>query len=281
VQAWVDVSVEGMGLRVLDPARVSVAERVARAALCGLAVMAKAPRVGRVKTRLTPSLTAEQAAELNVCFLRDTTENLAAVAGGAGLISYTPVGDEELFVGVVPEGFGLVAQREGDFGQRLLGAAEDVLAYGFGSVCLIDSDSPTVPRTAYAMAVRALAREGEGVVLGPTQDGGYYLIGMRQARAELFAGIAWSTGTVYAETRERARAAGLQVVELPLWYDVDDAATLEILRAELLGGTRPGFATMEGYDARRTREFLMGMGEWGSEMIASDSAMPEWVSEGS
>jgi glycosyltransferase A (GT-A) superfamily protein (DUF2064 family) len=175
------------------------------------------------------------------------------------LISYTPIGDEGLFEGVVPEGFALVAQREGDFGQRLLGAAEEILGCGFGSVCLIDSDSPTAPRAAYEQAVRELAREGERVVLGPAQDGGYYLIGMKRARAEVFAGIAWSTGSVYAETCERARAAGIEVVELPLWYDVDDAATLEILRAELLAGMRPGFAVMDGYDARWTRELLMGM----------------------
>jgi hypothetical protein len=253
-----------MGLRVLDVGRVTAAERAALAGVCGLAVMAKAPRAGRVKTRLSPTLTAEQAAGLNVCFLRDTLENLAGVAstGGlkaAGLVSYTPVGDEGLFEGVAPEGFALVAQREGDFGQRLLGAAEEILACGFGSVCLIDSDSPTVPRAAYAMAVRELAREGERVVLGPAADGGYYLIGMKRARAEVFAGIAWSTGTVYAETCARAWAAGIEVVELPLWYDVDDGATLEILKAELLAGMRPGFAVMEGYDARWTREFLMEM----------------------
>jgi rSAM/selenodomain-associated transferase 1 len=254
-----------MGLRVLNVGRVTAAERAARAEMCGLAVMAKAPRAGRVKTRLSPSLTAEQAAGLNVCFLQDTLENLVGLGGAegqraAGLVCYTPTGDEELFAGVAPEGFALVAQREGDFGQRLLGAAEDILACGFGSVCLIDSDSPTVPPAAYERAVRELEREGERIVLGPAQDGGYYLIGMKRARAEVFAGIAWSTATVFAETCERARAAELEVVELPLWYDVDDGATLEILKAELLAGIRPGFAVMDGYGARWTREFLMGMG---------------------
>jgi rSAM/selenodomain-associated transferase 1 len=259
-----------MGLRVLDVGRVTAAERTARAAVCGLTVMAKAPRAGRVKTRLSPPLTAEQAAGLHECFLRDTLESLAGVVGSegvraTGLVSYTPVGDEAVFEGLAPDGFALVAQREGKFGQRLLGAAEDVLACGFGSVCLIDSDSPTVPRVAYERAVRELAREGERVVLGPAQDGGYYLIGTKRAEARVFEGIAWSTETVYAETCARAEAAGLDVVELPLWYDVDDAATLEILRAELLAGMRPGFAVMEGYDARWTREFLMGMKAAGAQ----------------
>lgn len=227
-----------------------------RSRVCALAVMAKAPRPGRVKTRLSPPLTGEQAAALNVCFLRDTTENLATVAGAAGLISYTPAGEEALFEGVVPDTFRLIVQRDGDFGQRLLGAAEDILACGYGSVCLIDSDSPTVPRAAYEQAVSELARAGERVVLGPSADGGYYLIGMKRAEARLFEGIAWSTGTVYAETCARARAAGLEVVELPLWYDVDDAATLELLRAELLEATAPDFTTVVGYAAPHTRELL-------------------------
>jgi rSAM/selenodomain-associated transferase 1 len=261
----------------------------ARADVCALAVMAKAPRPGRVKTRLTPPLTADQAAQLNVCFLRDTVENLAglvaeengAAAEGngtarawphsAGLVSYTPAGEEAAFEGLLPEGFALVAQREGNFGARLLGAAEDILACGFGSVCLIDGDSPTVPRAAYEQAVRELARPELGrpelgrprerVVIGPAADGGYYLIGMKRAHAALFEGIAWSTDAVYAQTCERARAAGLQVVELPLWYDVDDRASLEMLQAELLAGIAPGFAVMAGYDAKHTRARLMSM-DW-------------------
>jgi uncharacterized protein len=246
-------------MRVLDPNAVARAEGAARAGVCALAVMAKAPRPGRVKTRLTPPLTVEQAAELNVGFLRDTAENLAGVAGAAGLVSYTPVGDEALFEGLLPEGFGLIAQRDGDFGARLLGAAEDILACGFGGVCLIDSDSPTVPREAYARAVAELARDGDRVVLGATADGGYYLIGLKRVHAGLFEGISWSTDKVYEETRERARAAGLEVVELPLWYDVDDGATLAMLKGELLAGVAPGFAVGRGYAAPWTRALLMRM----------------------
>ena len=246
-----------MGLEILRPGGEGAV--AARAGLCALAVMAKAPRVGRVKTRLSPPLTLEQAAVLNVCFLRDTAESLAGIAGAAGLVSYTPVGDEALFQGLLPESFALVAQRGDGFGERLLAAAEDILACGFGSVCLIDSDSPTVPRQAYERAVAELARPGDRVVLGPTQDGGYYLIGLKHAHAAVFEGIAWSTETVYAQTCERARAAEIEVVELPLWYDVDDGTTLKILQAELLGGIRPGFALVKGYEASHTRAMLMRM----------------------
>jgi rSAM/selenodomain-associated transferase 1 len=227
--------------------------------LCALTVMAKAPRAGKVKTRLSPPLTLEQTAALNIRFLRDTTENLATIPGAAGLISYTPVGDEALFAGLLPHTFALVAQRGDGFGERLLAAAQDILAIGYGAVCLIDSDSPTVPAAAYYQAVQALARPGDRVVLGPTDDGGYYLIGMKHAHAAAFERITWSTGSVYAETVARCHEAGLDVVTLPTWYDVDDAATLEVLRAELIEDREPGFATMRGYAAPNTREMMAAM----------------------
>ena len=226
--------------------------------LCALTVMAKAPRPGRVKTRLSPPLTLEQTAALNVRFLRDTTENLASIPQSAGLISYTPKGDEALFAGLLPETFGLVLQRGDGFGERLLAAAQDVLAIGYGAVCLIDSDSPTVPAEAFAQAVAALLAPGHErrVVLGPSQDGGYYLIGMSMPHPEPFERITWSTETVLEETLERCREASLEAVLLPTWYDVDDARTLEVLEAELLNGRRPAFAEMDGYAAPHTRELL-------------------------
>jgi uncharacterized protein len=244
-----------VSLPILNPA-----ERVeGRADLCALAVMAKAPRPGKVKTRLSPPLTSEEAAALNICFLRDTTENIASVVAAVGLISYTPVGDEALFEGLLPDGFALIAQRGDGFGERLLASAADILACGFGSVCLIDSDSPTAPRAAFEQAVAELGRPGDRVVLGPTEDGGYYLIGLKHPHAVVFDRITWSTATVFAETCERARDAGIEIVTLPRWYDVDDAETLQLLEAELLDSTPPPFATLPGYPAEHTRRRLTSM----------------------
>jgi rSAM/selenodomain-associated transferase 1 len=231
-----------------------------RAGVCALAVMAKAPRAGKVKTRLCPPLTPEQSAGLNICFLKDTTRNIAEVSassGGAGLISYTPVGDEAAFDDLLPVGFALIAQRGDAFGERLLAAAEDILSVGYGAVCLIDSDSPTLPTSALKAAVEELAKPGDRVVLGGSDDGGYYLIGLKAAHKEPFERITWSTGHVYAETVERVKEAGLELVELPTWYDVDDAATLAVLEAELIEGERPAFATVDGYEAVSTRAWLV------------------------
>lgn len=245
-----------MGLRILDPKGATDAARRGR---CALTIMAKAPRAGRVKTRLSPPLSLDDASALGVCFLRDTAENLCGVARGNGadvVVSYTPIGDESLFDDVVSDEFALIAQRGGGFGERLLHTAEDLFACGYASVCLIDSDSPTVPAAAYAQAVEELRREGERIVLGPAADGGYYLIGMKTPRAELFEGVRWSTDAVLEDTRDRAERLRLEVVELPLWYDVDDAPALDILWAELLAGIAPGFAVIPGYGAPQTRKLL-------------------------
>ena len=245
-----------MGYRLLD---ASVKD-TALTGVCALAVMAKAPRPGKVKTRLAPPLTLDESAALNVCFLRDTTQNIAdvsALSNAAGLVCYTPIGDEALFDGILPESFALISQRGDAFGERLLAAAEDILACGYGAVCLIDSDSPTVPAAAFQQAVETLNREGDRIVLGGSDDGGYYLIGMKAAHPEPFANITWSTGTVYAETVAAIRATGIELVELPVWYDVDDGATLAVLSDELLHDTPPPFAKTPGYAAPHSREFLL------------------------
>jgi uncharacterized protein len=257
------MSAPTMSYPILDPAK----PLAARASQCALAVMAKAPRVGKVKTRLAPPLTLDQSAAINICFLRDTAENIAAAAatgGAAGVISYTPVGEECLFDNLLPADFALIPQRGDGFGERLLTTAEDLFACGYGSVCLIDSDSPTVPAAAFERAVAELAKPGDRIVVGPSHDGGYYLIGLKRAHIEPFANITWSTSTVFAETIAAAKAASLETIVLPLWYDVDDAATLDILTAELLHHTPPPFTTIPGHSAPHTREFLGKLNQQGS-----------------
>jgi rSAM/selenodomain-associated transferase 1 len=237
--------------RVLNPAEPAPIPK----GLCALAVMTKAPRAGSVKTRLTPPLTPEEAAALNICFLRDTTAAIAATAGGGrarGIAVYTPVGAEEAYRGILPEEFNLVPQRGEAFGERLNAAAEDLFQLGFESLCLIDSDSPTVPLAVFAQAVEILAQPEDAVVLGPSDDGGYYLIGLKKLHRDLFSGIAWSTEHVLKETVQRARQLDLKVHLLPAWYDVDDRATLARLCRELFGGADTG----AGYEARATRNYL-------------------------
>ena len=113
-----------------------------------------------------------------------------------------------------------------------------------------------MPSSALRQAVDALRRPGDRIVLGPSDDGGYYLIGLKQAHAAPFERISWSSSAVYAETVERVREAGLELLELPVWYDVDDGVSLAVLERELLDNVRPAFAALEGYAAKSTRAFL-------------------------
>lgn len=215
-----------------------------RGGTCAIGVMAKAPQPGRAKTRLCPPLRPEQAAALSAAFLRDVTENIALAARSApihGCIAYAPEGGEAWFDGHLAEGTALLLADGSPpmppdvqgFGRCLLHAAQAMFAQGFGAACLLNSDSPTLPTTALVQAARALLAPGERIVLGSADDGGYYLLGMQQPHAHLFADIAWSTDEVAEATRDRAAALGLEVIALPTWYDVDDAASLLRLARDL------------------------------------------------
>jgi len=227
----------------------------ARMNVCALGVMAKAPLVGEVKTRLVPPLTAQEAAALNVCFLRDMAANIRSVSeteAASGLIVYTPPGSEAAFDGVLPVGFELLAQRGANLGERLCNAIDDLLRQGYGAVCLINSDSPTLPKSILIQAIESLAGEDDCVVLGGAEDGGYYLIGLKHSHRNLFNEIAWSTSDVLARTRQRAAEINLPVELLPSWYDVDDADTLSQLCEELFFTPSVNGA----YLAPHTRAFL-------------------------
>ncbi|HYK19164.1 MAG TPA: TIGR04282 family arsenosugar biosynthesis glycosyltransferase [Pyrinomonadaceae bacterium] len=217
--------------------------------------MAKAPLAGEVKTRLVPPLRAREAAELNICFLSDMAANIQSVSEtktASGLVVYTPAGSESAFAGVLPAGFDLLVQRGASLGERLCNATDDLLKQGYGSVCLINSDSPTLPESILVHAIESLMAEGDRVVLGAAEDGGYYLIGLKHAHRNLFKDIAWSTSDVLARTRQRAAEIDLPVELLPPWYDVDDADTLNRLCEELLFTSSLNGA----YAAPHTRAFL-------------------------
>jgi rSAM/selenodomain-associated transferase 1 len=218
---------------------------------CAIAVMAKAPLPGAVKTRLVPPLRSDEAAALGASFLRDVTENVALAARDAaihGYVAYAPSGSERLFDGmlaartrlVLADGAGISAPRVHGFGRCLLHAAGALFAGGHDAVCLLNSDSPTLPTRLIARAASALNAPGERVVLGQADDGGYYIVGMKAPHVHLFEDIAWSTATVAAQTRQRAHALNLPVTELDPWYDVDDGPALRRLIRELKAGGGAG-----------------------------------------
>lgn len=231
--------------------------------------MTKAPLVGTSKTRLSPPLTANEAAELSACFLRDTSENIAGVCSDGsskGVAVYTPAGTEAFFKGLLPDSFGLLAQRGDAFGDRLFHAVEDLLSAGFDSLCLINSDSPTLPPALLRAAVAALATQDDPIVLGAASDGGYYLIGLRKAHRQLFEDVDWSTAKVLSQTIARARELKLPLTVLPEWFDVDDAASLRQLCNQFFVGNGNYVTTpdIQAYQAPHTRAYL-------SQLLETDS----------
>jgi len=229
--------------------------------------MAKAPRSGEVKTRLVPPLSAEQAAALSGCFVKDITANFAAVARlrpARGFVAYSPRGAEALFRGLVPPEILMLPPRRVGLGYSLLHATEDLIAAGYSGACLVNADSPTLPSSLLVDAVDALRAPGDRVVLGPAIDGGYYLIGLKRPHTQLFEDISWSTEHVFRQTVERAASVGLAVVTLSPWYDVDDAASLGWLCNEVLASRPPTELMTKGYTAPHTTAYL-------SHLIASSS----------
>jgi uncharacterized protein len=226
---------------------------------CAMGVMIKTPRNGFSKTRLSPPFSLEDAANISRCFLKDTSAAIEALSREkpfvVGVAVYTPVGSESDLEELLPSGFKMIAQREGDFGTRLLGAIQDLLSVGFEAVCLVNSDSPTLPIHYLQDLATLLKKPKDRLIIGPSLDGGYYAIGLRQAHTRLFEEITWNADRVYNETVERSKEINLPVITLPSWYDVDDQSALNRLLSELFP-ERANEPVPQGSPAPNTKEFL-------------------------
>jgi uncharacterized protein len=221
-----------------------------------IAIMCKAPASGQSKTRLSPPLHPDECAEISACFISDLAQTIDGLTaeGVVGCAVYTPLGSETTLRKLLPDGFALTLQSDGTFGERLWQGCVDLLSQGHTGVILVNSDSPTLPLSILRAAVNAV-RSADCVVLSPAHDGGYTLIGLSKPHRRLFADIPWSTNAVYDLTLVRARESGLPVVNVPGWYDVDDAASLAMLEDEL-AGVPVTFSDIPGASAPATRAFL-------------------------
>jgi uncharacterized protein len=203
---------------------------------CGIAVMAKASTPGITKTRLVPPLRFEEAAAFNTAFLQDVAANLKAAGRQAeitGYMAFGPLGSEGFFERTLGRDIGLISAWRPHFGDCLLLAIEGMLARGHSAAVVLNSDSPTLPTSFLVETAEVLARPCDCAVLGPSTDGGYYLLGLKQAHRRMFEDITWSTELVAEQTLERAREIGLDVHILSAWYDVDDLQSLRILYEEI------------------------------------------------
>lgn len=213
-----------------------------------LITVVKRPEPGATKTRLCPPFSLQEAAAFYRCLMRDTLALMARVSGVEPIVAYAPLEARNYFHNLVFDDFGLIPQRGRDLGERL----DNVLTYhlqrGYSQAVVMDSDSPTLPLAYIRQAFHELNDPAVDVVLGPCDDGGYYLVGLKAPCSALFRGIVMSTSSVTAETLERAREQGLRVACLPQWYDVDTPDDLERLIEELESGP--------DHLAQHTRAFL-------------------------
>ncbi len=204
-----------------------------------LVVFAKAPIMGQVKTRLIGALTSEQATELYVCFLQDTFAMMEAVQDEREQLSlvlcYTPADELEAFEAADLDGCLMLAQHGQDLGERLQNCFADLFAAGFHSIVILGADSPTLPDEIVVEAFDRLTEPG-AVVIGPSTDGGYYLVGLNQSQPELFRQIKWGSETVLAQTQTRAAELKLSISLLPEWSDVDTPADLTTIQEQIAAG---------------------------------------------
>lgn len=197
-----------------------------------LVIMAKAPQPGAVKTRLCPPLSHPEAADLYRCFLLDTLAKARTLNDVSLILAYTPASSKNFFASLAADAI-LMPQQGDGLGNRMAACFAEGFDRGYRRVLLTGSDLPTLPPDYLQQAIALIAKPQVDVVLGPSEDGGYYLIGLRQLHRALFDNMRWSTNTVFAETIQRAAASGLRVAYVPRWYDVDTASDLKRLQANL------------------------------------------------
>ena len=210
-----------------------------------LLIFARRPSPGRVKTRLTPPLSPEEAAGLYDCMVRDVVARTAVLDVDHRFLFFEEErGAEEYFRGI-DERLRLLPQEGEGLGERLINAFRMAFGRGYGTAAVIGTDSPDLPLSFLQEAFERLESGGVDVLFGPAEDGGYYLAGLRRERPEIFRGVPWSTDKVLEVSLQQASEAGLRAGLLPRWYDIDVPS--DLARPEL-GDAAAG--------APHTRDFL-------------------------
>jgi len=201
-----------------------------------LLVFAKVPRPGAVKTRLTPALTPEEAARVYTAFLRDTLRQVVQLeVDDVRLYLAPPLPDNGIAdngIDGLPAAVSVYRQKGDGLGARMRRAFRETSGDGADRAVLMGSDHPTLPSSFLRQAFRSL-EEARSLCVGPTEDGGFYLLGMSTMYPQLFDGMSYSHSEVFADTLARAQETDAEVTVLPEWYDVDTPQDLDRMQADL------------------------------------------------
>jgi rSAM/selenodomain-associated transferase 1 len=211
-----------------------------------LIIFAKEPRPGQVKTRLSPPLSLEAAAQLYHCFIQDILDEMARLPKVRLAVAFSPPTAQVFFCRLAPPGTILFSQEGADLGERMARAFARSFAAGFGPVLLRGSDVPDLPAAVVSEAQAMLMGRQAQVVLGPATDGGYYLVGLTEPQPALFRGPAWSSSTVLKDTLRLAQQLGLSRVHLlPPWPDIDTYDNLRTFLHRAGPAPQPGWRSLE------------------------------------
>lgn len=218
-----------------------------------LIVFAKAPQPGQVKTRLTALLSEEEAAQLYEAFLVDALGQYEHVARTHDATLRLYHAGHHWPRRLTPGGVSVHRQRGQGLGGRMAAAFRETFAEGAHGALILGTDYPTLPPSFIGQGLKALRSVPGAICIGPSMDGGYYLLGMRRLHERLFKDMAYSHEGVFNETLIRAADAGAEPVVLPEWYDVDRPADLRRLAADISG--------REPFQAPRTRRRISDLAE--------------------
>jgi rSAM/selenodomain-associated transferase 1 len=213
-----------------------------------LIVFGKNPVPGHVKTRLTTLIDPAEAAELYRAFLLDALSHYSEIVVDVRL--YLSPSDQPLDVAIEERAGTIRTQQGAGLGERMFRAFEDTFDDGYGQALIVGTDSPGLPHGFLDSAFDAMSEDPGAVPIGPSRDGGYYLLGMSTLERRLFEGVRFSTPTVFAETHSRIVEAGFRPFVLPEWFDIDTPSDLR-----LLVKNQPA---LEGHE--RTRDLLQRLG---------------------
>jgi uncharacterized protein len=213
-----------------------------------LILFARTPRIGKVKTRLNPDLSQETILKLYTRFLNDSIEKILRISESDHFIAGFPKEDLAYFENISQKrGVSVFPQSGDDLGEKMRNAFDDRFSDGYEKVVIIGSDSPSLPLENIRMAFRS----EKDIVIGPSADSGYYLIGMCGRRIEVFEGVKWGSEAVLRETLEKVQVAKASLELLPIWYDVDEFQDLALLK------THAKCLSYSGQDfPKETLEFL-------------------------
>ena len=193
-------------------------------------LFARAPKLGKVKTRLQSHLDQETILQLYSCFLRDSIEKICVIEEADSLIGLAGEGNLNCFIEtLMGRDIRTFPQSGNNLGDRMRNAFLDRFEEGYEKIVIIGSDSPSLP---VPCITRALESNSD-IMLGPSVDGGYYLIGMRNKMFEIFDGVEWGSEKVLEQTLCNLDTLQVSLETLPLWYDIDRLEDLRFLRAHL------------------------------------------------